>query len=61
MSDREQDAVSSPLASTLATSQGTDVGAVARGVSDTEYFSMLDAIGHNTEDVIIIVDDQGRV
>ena len=61
VSDREQDAVSSPLASARAPGSSTHVGEVARDISDADYFSMLDAIGHSTEDVIIIVDDQGRV
>jgi len=31
------------------------------GIEDAEYFSMLDAIGQSTEDVIIIIDAQGQV
>lgn len=30
-------------------------------IEDADYFAMLDAIGHSTEDVIIIIDAQGRV
>lgn len=31
------------------------------GIADAEYFSMLDAIGQSTEDLIIIIDSQGLV
>ena len=34
---------------------------VPAGIEDAEYFSMLDAIGQSTEDVIIIIDAQGQV
>ena len=60
MSQQRNSDVSSHLAAPH-TSAGSGAPDRHVDITDAEYFSMLEAIGHSTEDVIIIIDAQGRV
>ncbi|MBW4030574.1 MAG: EAL domain-containing protein [Acidobacteria bacterium] len=61
MSQQDDEAVSSHFGSRDVPEAGALSGAALRIIADAEYFSMLEAIGQSTEDVIIIIDAQGHV
>lgn len=61
MSQQDNDAVSPRLVSRGGAQDPTRRDQSRVDITDAEYFSMLDAIGQSTEDVIIIIDAEGRV
>ena len=61
MSHQDEDDVSSHLVSRETARERAHRDGPRVDITDAEYFSMLEAIGQSTEDVIIILDASGRV